>query len=335
MKVFVLLFHLLFISSQAFAADCSPVNLITSPSSPFTKIPVYDQKDANICYAFSAAQMMNYYLIKTGADRPSVHPVWIALNYALGKNRKGLEIGHTKYSIERLSEAFNCDAEIVSKALKSWAGTENIPESRIIAFIEKYADGRNIPESSDPLILSMYSRLRELALHPVQVVESILAPVCTKRTVIPVPKVKKYNHSDLHDDEAYERFLLQRLSTNETPISIAYCSKVWKEPDYDGIELTFLGKRDKLKKDCAYHESLVVGKKKTGDKCQFLVRNTWGDKWKSGNKKWKCLCRDRMSGKFYDDCESSTHPDEQYAVEACWIDSGKLSKNVGVITVIE
>lgn len=335
MKVFAAFLTFFILISGVHADDCSPVNLITEEASPFSKIPVYDQKDSNICYAYAAAQIVDYHLLKNGAEKRSVHPVWLALNYAQGRNRSGLDIGHTKDTIEKLSDAQNCDFETVSTALKEWSGSPDWPESKIIAFIEKYSDRERSPASTDALTQKMLLELRKLSLNPVQVVSKILTPFCQTRTQVTVPKVSKYNYSQLPDDASYEKFLLGRLSTHPAPISIAYCSKVWKDPSYDGIDLTFFGKRDSLKKDCDYHESLVVGKKMSGNSCQLLVRNTWGDKWRSGNKKWKCLCKERTTGKYVDDCEASTHPDHQYAVEACWISSDKLSKNVGVVTFTE
>ena len=315
--------------------DCSSVNLITDESSPFKIIPVYDQKDSNICYAYSAAQMLDYYLIKNGAQKRSIHPAWLALNYALSKNRSGLDIGHTKEAIERLSEVQNCDFENVTSALRNWAGTEVLPESKIIAFIEKYSNTGRSPSFSDPASLKMLSGLRRLSLNPVEVISRILLPFCSIKSRINLPKIQKYNYSQLPDDHAFENFFLKRLSDNHTPLSIAYCSKVWKDPDYDGINLTLSGKRDSLKKDCNYHESLVVGKKMAGGSCQLLVRNTWGDKWRISNNKWKCLCKDRLTGSYTDDCDSKNHPDDAYSVEACWIPLQTLSKNVGVVTFME
>lgn len=315
MKTFVILISF-FLYTQVMAMDCSPVNLITEVDSPFSKIPVYDQKDSNICYAFAAAQMMDFHLIKNGAEKRSVHPAWLALNYALGRNRKGLNIGHTKDSIERLSEVNNCDYDRVSSALTDWAGSTEISESKIIASIEKDA-------------------LKKYALNPVQVISKILSPICEQRSRVSVPKVQKFNFSQLPDDQAFEKFLIERIGKNPSPYSIAYCSKVWKDSSYDGIELTFFGKRDSLKKDCDYHESIVVGRKPSGNSCNLLVRNTWGTQWKSGNKNWKCLCREKSTGAWVDDCESGTHPDEKYSVEACWIPAEKLARNVGVITFME
>jgi hypothetical protein len=311
------------------------MNLITDTASPFQKIPVYDQKDSNICYAFSAAQMVDYQLIKEGALKRSVHPAWLALNYAIGRNKSGLDIGHTKEAIERLQEANNCDFEKVTNAFTAFAGTHDLLDSKIIAFIEKYADLKHSPAPSDIVTQHMFSELKKISQNPVKVVSRILSQVCSNRTPIQVPKVSRYNFTHLPDDKAFQNFLIQRLDANPTPISIAYCSRVWRDPSYDGIELTKTGIRDSLKKDCGYHESLVVGKKMAGDSCQLLIRNTWGDRWKAGNSKWKCLCKDRLSGQFVDDCTSSSHADENYSVEACWISSDVLSRNVGVITFME
>lgn len=333
MKMLALLISIFFLSSS-FAVDCSPVNLITEPGSPFSKIPVYDQKDSNICYAFAAAQMVDYYLIKNGAEKRSIHPAWLALNYALARKRDGLNIGHTKDSIESLSEVNNCDYDRVSSALTSWADTPDMSESGIIAFIEKFAMANRSPASSHRL-MKKFEELKRMAISPVKVVEKILMSGCEDRSRVVLPAVQKYNYSQLPEDKDFEKFLIQNIHKNSVPYSIAYCSKVWKDPTYDGIELTFFGKRDSLRKDCEYHESIIVGRKPSGSSCNLLVRNTWGTEWRSGNKKWKCLCREKSTGTWIDDCDSSTHPDELYSVEACWIPSDKIARNVGVITVME
>jgi hypothetical protein len=335
MEALIKILLLLSISCTALAQDCSDVNLLTMPNSPFEKIPVYDQQESNICYAYAAAQMVDFHNIRRGAEKRNVHPAWPALIYAQNRKREGLDIGHTKDAIEGLREARNCDFEKVSGALTAWASAELLPDSRILAFIEKYSTGERAPTAVDATTGRMLADLRARALNPVQMVARLLDPACRERTPLEISTVRKYNYSDLPDDWAFESFLRKRLAQTPTPISIAYCSKVWKDPDYDGIDLTYFGKRDALKKDCDYHESLVVGRKVRGDACHLLVRNTWGDRWNAGNRRWQCLCRERATGRFIDDCAEASHPDARYAVEACWIPARTLARNVGVVTVMD
>src|ERR1044072_3918330 len=112
---FLLFFLICF---KVFAADCSSVNLITEPDSPFRKIPVYNQGSLNICYAYSAAQILDWYQIKNGASKRNIHPAWAALQYALGRNRDKLEIGHPKEAIESMKASLHCDYETVESVVR-------------------------------------------------------------------------------------------------------------------------------------------------------------------------------------------------------------------------
>ena len=66
-----------------------------------------------------------------------------------------------------------------------------------------------------------------------------------------------------------------------TGIGISYCAKILKKPQYVG----FIGRRTSVDSKCGNHASLVVGKRARGGRCQFLVRNTWGN---SCRYKWEC-----------------------------------------------
>jgi hypothetical protein len=329
-----LLMFCLYVSAFA-RSDCSPVNLITMPNSPFHIIPVYDQKDSNTCYAYSASQILDYHLISQGSPKTSVHPAWIALNYALGRSRNTLDVGHTKEAIERINIVKNCDSSIVREALINWAGTRKLSDADIIAFIERYSTPSQSPPLFDQRRDRLLARLRKTASNSVDVVAKILLPYCRQRQDLQVPRVASYNFSQLPKDQAVEDFMIQRIGKYLSPISVAYCSNVWKHASYDGIDLTNLGRRDLLKPDCEYHESLIVGRKIAGNSCQLLVRNSWGREWRSANRQWKCLCKDKVTGKFIDDCTSLAHSTARYDVEACWIPSDKLSRNVGVVSFIE
>lgn len=312
MQHYFLLFIFSVFSFQTFASECSAVNLITDPDSPFQKLPVYDQKQTNICYAYSASQMANYYLMKKG-ETEKVHPAWVALNYAKDKGKKSLYIGHTKESLEALQRVSSCLYNRVSDALKNWSMTDEKSEARVLHKMEK---GRT---------------------PAVETLSSVLAVPCgqSERINVRLPAVVRKNFQQLPDDESFEKFMLNQLDKRAEPFSIAYCSRVWKEPDYDGIDVTTSGIRDSLKKDCDYHESLVVGKKLVNNSCHLLVRNTWGNHWRKENRQWRCLCKEKLTGQFVDDCDPETHSDDQFSVEACWIPSEKLGRNTGVITLFE
>lgn len=311
---FLLFFLICF---NVFAADCAPVNLITEPDSPFRKIPVYNQGQLNICYAYSAAQILDWYQLKNGATKRNVHPAWAALQYALTRNKTKLEIGHPKEAMESIRSSLNCDYDAVEAALKSLGHGES--ELKVLLSIERGTF--RSPAGSSPV-----GTLKEA-------LETHCSP--EKRTFVMVPEVERKNYESLNDDAAYENFLSTKLSTAPSPVSIAYCANVWKTPEFDGIDLNSRGERDIVRKNCEYHESLVVGQKLVGNSCHFLVRNTWGTNWTAHNRNFRCVCRDRVTGEFADDCRAESHGNDRYTVEGCWLRGNDLARNIGQLTYVK
>ncbi len=73
MRKFILIIFVCFISLvQTQAKDapdsesCPSVDLNAGANSPFKQIPIYDQDGVGLCYAYAAAQMVDYYRIKNG-----------------------------------------------------------------------------------------------------------------------------------------------------------------------------------------------------------------------------------------------------------------------------
>ncbi len=312
---FLLLFLLSF---NVFAEDCLPVNLITESESPFKKIPVYNQGTLNICYAYSAAQILDWYQLKNGAAKRNIHPAWAALQYALVRNRPKLEIGHPKEAMESMRSALNCDYEAVEAAVKS-LGEPGETDVKILTSIER--GNYRSPAGSTA----------------VETLKEALQKHCPpeKRTFVMVPEIERLNYRTLTEDSSYEKFLSTKFTTSPSPVSIAYCANVWKRPEFDGIDTNFRGERDVVRKNCEYHESLVVGQKKLGNSCHFLVRNTWGTLWTGHNSSYSCVCRDQVTGEFLDDCRPETHGNSRFSVEACWIKGNDLARNIGQITFVK
>lgn len=83
MRVFVAI-ALLF-SAVSFAADrdCPPVNLYENPADPLWEISILNQGPLYVCYAITAAQMIDYYLLSHGLERPEggSSALWIAYSH--------------------------------------------------------------------------------------------------------------------------------------------------------------------------------------------------------------------------------------------------------------
>ncbi|MBI2606359.1 MAG: hypothetical protein HYW49_09795 [Deltaproteobacteria bacterium] len=83
MRVFAAIALLLSTVSLAADRDCSPVNLYENPVDPLWEIPIAQQGPLYVCYALTAAQMIDYYLLSHGMERPEggSSALWIAYNH--------------------------------------------------------------------------------------------------------------------------------------------------------------------------------------------------------------------------------------------------------------
>ncbi len=363
MKFFLIALAL--IAQSAFATDCTPMNLITEEKSPFAKIPVYDQDGIGICYAYVAAQLVDYHMVKNGNER-SVHPLWAALKYAESIKQDKISSGITFNAIEEMIKAGNCRYDTISSAIKVWADKANVQDVDVMDLIEKFAPKiknlydtkRKTDPTAEPtaeeidLVINeaieahrpwcspgatweaLMPELRNLSvLSSRKILTDLVLPVCgSNLQKLNIPKPKYFT---TEVDTEWGPTIERKLNTLKAPISVSYCSKVLYEPDFDGIERKTPTQASKNADNCGGHESLIVGKKKVGNSCQFLLRNSWGNGFSSSTEKWKCLCKNRETGAMVDDCSNDTHNNGKFTVEGCWIDGSKLSKNIFGMTSLE
>lgn len=347
----VLLMTLL-ISFGAFAQDCTEMNLITEPNSPFNKIPVYDQDGIGICYAYTAAQIIDYYLIKNGRTDRSVHPLWAALKHAEERKKDTISSGNIYEAMRQIQKQGNCHYSRVNLSLSEWAKKGNIRESEVINLIEVFAT-KLVEKAStkatpleenelDALIMDtitehlpfcspgatlapLIPELKALSvMNSREMLTQLILPACSGN----VEKLKfpslAYEYSEKKEKVVNE--IKKQLSKRQSPIGISYCSKVLYEPSYRG---------NSKSEDCDYHASIIVGMKKVNNKCHFLLRNSWGTGFGKATENWKCLCKNRSTGEMVDNCTEATHNNGMFVVEACWIDEDSLGSNTFSTTWIK
>lgn len=363
MKIFLIALALL--AQSAFAQDCESMNLVTESNSPFNKIPVYDQDGLSVCYAYAAAQLVDYHLVKNGSDR-SVHPLWAALKYAEKKNQDRISSGITYDAIEQMIKTGNCKYDDIQTAISTWSVKANVNEADVMDLIERLAPKfKNLYEAKkkvDPTATptqeevdqainaaitehkpwcsagatwdALMPELRALStLSSTKILTDLVLPVCSKDLQkLTLPKLTYYR-SDV--DGEYATTLDKKLNSIKTPVSVTYCSKVLYEPEFVGVTRKTQAKPEAYNGNCGGHESLIVGKKKVGETCHFLLRNSWGNGFSSSTEKWKCLCKNRATGEFVDDCTNATHNNGKFTVEGCWINSDQLAKNMFGMTSLE
>jgi hypothetical protein len=338
---------LLILPLAGYAEECSQINYLTQPNSPFDKIPVGDQDGAGICYAFSAAQLMDYHLIKTGQTRERVmHPAWVALK----SSRRILYSGQESDGVNAMRQVGSCGYDRVEQSLNAFGMSGNLSGAPLVNFIETYARELNrlsrdraastdiqdaaydkavdetyphCPEDVrfDPLIPAV----RELTGTSVQIFNHLLADTCPpsdlRRYNIPAP----VNHEIPIDVAAAKAKLNQNITNG--PHAIGYCAIAWEKKNG-------LNSQGVANDDCGAHSSLAVGRKMIDGYCHTLVRNTWGTGWGDWNQNSVCVCRNKRTGEWVDGCNYYLHTEDEYTVEACYIGQNLLSRNLFSITTL-
>lgn len=328
--------------------DCAPMNLVTEENSPFQKIPVFDQDGLNICYAYTASQLIDYELIKKGKQDRSIHPVWGALKYAELRDRPAINMGNALDVIRAVKKYGNCPIESINGSLSEWTKKANANEIEVLGLIEKLVtvlpgtSEDNVDQaiknvisqhapycSGNPTWDQLVPELKALStMTSRDLISNLVLNDCQKGT-------QKISFSKPRfvlpkTDEEISPTLNKSMDEFKSPISISYCAKALYDPTYDGLERT--ERSSGLKADCSPHDSLIVGKKKIEGQCHYLLRNTWGSGFHRSNKDRKCLCKNRKTGEYIDDCIESTHNNGDNIVEGCWVNEEIFSKNSFGIT---
>jgi hypothetical protein len=114
---------------SAFAAeDCSTRNLYEIPSNPIHEIPIADQGETALCYAYTVGQLTEAYLRESGQWKLDGHidPLWAALTYKSGTST-GIRIrpntlgnGLFKTAFHDLEKAGICDPSVASQAIERY-----------------------------------------------------------------------------------------------------------------------------------------------------------------------------------------------------------------------
>ncbi len=333
-------------SVSAFAQECPNVNYLTQPNSPFNRIPVADQDGVGICYAYTAAQLVDYHLIRTRqTTAPVMHPAWLALK----SSRRLLEAGTEWQAITNLRSAGSCSYDRVESALNLFGQNANLPAQPLLAFIEAYETAifRDSNRRRDTITEEMQGRAFVDALTatadicPEGVILERLLPELTAANETSVQLINRIvrdacSPSNLQSYNIPQPLIAQ-LADNGTsraslddqigkgPFTMAYCSTTWNDEN-------FAMNRADPGEACASHSSLVVGRKQIGPHCYALVRNSWGTGWGDWNSDEKCICKNITTGAWVDECTEAVHNDGNHSVEACYIGMNRLSRNVMDIT---
>jgi hypothetical protein len=265
-----------------------------------------------------------------------MHPAWLALK----SSKKILYSGNEIDAINAMKTIGTCGYDKVEESLNRFGSSAFLSGSALVNFIETYArelqknadrdhafdkaiDGTANQCPDDVIFERMRSPMNELSGTSVQIFNKLLAQTC------PASAVTKYKIPTARDtlisSNAAGKQKLNEL-IEKGPFTIGYCANAWTYPDLSVDRTKDIGD------DCGPHSSLVVGRKKIGDQCYSLVRNTWGTGWGEWNENSKCLCRHKTTLEWLDECTVDNQSSGEYTVEACYMGQNQLSRNLFDVT---
>ncbi len=344
-------------SSLAATSGCEPMNLLTARNSPFARIPVMDQDGVGLCHAYTAAQLMNFQLVRAGRD-PSVHPLWGGVKLAEANRTATVQVGDVPSTVHHILRRGNCPVARIRAALERLVRLGNAREIDVVGIIDRFAHQvylrqaqeyrlrqtydltdqelqrllrRAVAEQEDHCesgtLQELIPELQNLAvLRSPQMLSNLLLPECQGNLEsLALPRFE--SHHQVPTEEWSQR-ISETLQRTGSPVGISYCSRFLLEPDHVGVTDRSDPARPQTNPECGPHASIVVGQRPSGTQCQLLIRNSHGNGFGPETENWRCLCRHRRSGAVVDDCQKSTHDDGQYSVEGCWVDGNRLNRNM-------
>jgi hypothetical protein len=285
--VFFLTFFLSLATASAAPEACSTVEL-SQQIDGFGAIPRWSQGRTHLCYAYSAASLIDTYRFNHG-DKDLSHitsPLLLAVktieNYrASGSTFSGGKIEHAFATARQFG---TCNAKIITDRLGPHS-TDVLIES----LARQYRDALRTPDEKFQNAEKVLRFLqnsgvkaedlpdeneieKNFALNQDEFVSHTLLSFChdtKKLDYLPAPKVlfQPQASSDAIEDR------MQNLLSGHTPVGINFCSNVVTDPHHQG---KLVGNKWVCHENLN-HSAVVAGRKLINGQCHFLVQDTGCD----------------------------------------------------------
>lgn len=350
-------------------ANCENINLLTEKNSPFNEIPVYNQDGLGSCYAYAAAQLIDYARFKKGVRVSGpINPVWLAFNYALNESKASIEGGGAKLAINYVKEKGFCDPRVVGKAFEKYKKGNNITDAEFANLIETihevWGDPKNTTTNDvyNNAVNSCYAgqRIKNSLFEDIfsafevqngkfsKVIPTILLgefflEVCSGNNNIKLDVGQAVSTCLKCDDQDIQKEM-NKILKSKNPVGISYCASVLNNKNFRGLSKErneFYSLFRDIRASYINEPSEKKNTKECGNHASLIVasRNKGGkcqyllrNSWGAVSYKNHpdCLC-EVSKGKFVD-CK---HGDGKPNKVGCWINSENLIPNVYNITHIE
>ncbi len=272
-EIFVAVF-LFFSTASAVTSSCSEVNL--SQNLGIAEIPRWSQGSTKLCYAFSAATLIDNYRFTHG-DKDFQHitsPLLLAFKTISTFQERGSSVkgGKIEHAFAAARQFGSCSAKIISDKLGSYTIDTLLNE---LGSLHKDSDSERIfkflknsgAKISDLPTISDIEK--NILLSKDEFIARTLLGFCTERKNLDyLPALKLLFQPHVTSVQILER--IQNLLTSQIPLGVNFCSNVVTDRNYKGsMHGTQWYCRGQLN-----HSALIVGRKMHRGQCQFKIQDS-------------------------------------------------------------
>lgn len=300
---YLLAFVLTFTS--VYALDCGPevdLNLDTS----LKEISILDQDGSGLCYAYVGAQMVEFEMRSQG-QAVNVCPIDLSMKAGEGFfwNRSSLSGGHGKDTVAAALSKGVVSRQCTENMVKNVTQNDTFGVAQFASFLELvreeyqwkiFSDSKEVVSklSGDQGWLKKCDyqdallELKELGLlgsSVTNILKHLLAD-CENKTV------PRFHYSLVKGNSMTLEKFMDNLLKKKKPVALGLCASALKS----GNTKVYNSSGD----ECGRHEVMAVGKRKKNNRCEVLIRNSWGYWDPIGI---SCACRDGQ-GNYYADCST-------------------------------
>lgn len=263
--------------AQEIKSSCSVVNL-TTKNQIFDQIPVFDQAAGQICFSFTASELIEGERVLRGhkyLTSEAINPLSLALSYAISEGAKDLQQGGVScLAVEHARNNPICTAN------KSFQSSEEI--NHLISDFKDCKENKN--KICEAILKKLNKNLNILKQeNPLLYVKEIESSRCSDKDKIHLNIPPCHFENDESKSSQYYKEKVDNIfnSPLPKPIEIGYSMhllsysgnenkkyQIKREIEPDGILFSLTYKP---------HSSILLGRKlgKNGQ-CQYLLRNTQG-----------------------------------------------------------
>ena len=319
---------LLFFSLLSFKLICcDDINLYTDKDFN-TKIK--HQGDMHTCYAHSLSALY---------EKDEIHPYWIAFTHKdrlLHWTPHNLNFSLLSWSYSDVKKRGLCDKNLIDDSIKEALNGIEYSNDQFFYFLQSYFLKEKDPKKLESFLKkNSHDFSKNWNSHEINELVSTIEKSNDEKlfdylenNIFKRCQNNKNISGKLHSTaRAFESNtklakVINGKLKNLKPLSIGLCAKKTykKSSAYNKNLKPRILKAASSK--CGAHYVNIVGSRKKDNTCEYLIRNSYKNKW--AHKKFECFCQDKNGEKF--NCKTSSI-EKGTKILGCWISKERILNN--------